>query len=175
MDWDRLVGRILPYVVIGVLGSVAVFIYFGGHSLAIDAIAVGLGLAGGAVTAYFIYHSLEQERNIGFMDGEEVILRSMGPKTHVVLLSIGEQDYPFEPVRASIYLTNIGILAEAQGSGETTVYIPFDKMTEFGPDQNGIRIRYVNINAVFAEALIFVEDRDDWIQTMAKMLNARAL
>jgi hypothetical protein len=90
-----------------------------------------------------------------------------------VVSSIGDEDFPFEPHRANIYLTNIGLLAESPGVGEAIVYVPLDKITEFAPYQNGIRIRYVDINIQFAEVVVYVEDRNAWIQTLANVLNAR--
>jgi hypothetical protein len=174
MDWRAGVDRLIPYVILVVLGGVAVYVYLEGGSLTLDAITVLTGVAGGAVAAYFIYKSLEQEKALEFHGEEEVILESKSSKSYVVVVSIGEQDFPFEPLRVNIYLTNIGILCEPPGSGESEVFIPLDKITEFAPHQNGIRVRYVDINIQYAEVLLYVDDKNRWIQTLASTLNARA-
>jgi hypothetical protein len=166
--------KLLPYVIILVLGSLAVFVYLTGRSLTLDVITVVIGVAGGVIAAYFLNFRLSQEKKLEFHEGEEVILQSTDTKSHVVILSIGDEDFPFEPIKANIYLTNIGILAEPPDSGEVVVYVPLDKITEFAPHQNGIRIRYVDVNIQFAEVLLYVDDRDTWIQTLANQLNAVA-
>jgi len=86
---------------------------------------------------------------------------------------VGEQDFPFEPVRANIYLTNIGILCERPSSGESEVYVPLDKITGFEPHQNGVKVRYVDVNVQYAEVILYVDDPGRWIQTLAATLNAK--
>ena len=174
MDWRSALDRFVPYIVILVLGAIGVYVYFMGRSLTLDVVTVLIGIAGGVIAAYFIHQSLEQERTLEFLGGEEVMLESKGHKSYVNILSIGDQDFPSEPISANIYLTNIGILCEPPGAGESDVYIPLDKITEFAPHQNGIRIRYIDVNIQFVEVLLYVDDRNKWIQTLATTLNARA-
>ena len=174
MDLKTDFDKLIPYLLMLVLGAVGVYTYLNGRSMTLDTLTVLVGTAGGAVAAYFIYKSLEQEKTLELHPDERVILESKSPNSYVVVTSIGEQDFPFEPVRANIYLTSIGILCEPPGSGESDVYIPLDKITEFAPHQNGIRVRYVDVNIQFTEVILFVDDRDKWIQTIASTLNARA-
>ena len=174
MDADTVIEKLLPYVVIVVVGSIAAAIYFLGSSLTIDAMIVLAGIAGGFLVSYFIYLSLSQEKTLEFAEGEEVILASTDPKTHVVLMSVGEHDFPLEPVKANIYLTNLGIICEPKGTGETAVFVPIEKITEFSPHQNGLRLRYVDVNIQYAEIVVYVDDRENWIQTIASMIGAKA-
>ncbi len=173
MQAQEVLDRMLPYMVLGILAGFVGLIYFMGSSLALEAIVVSGGVAGGSVMGYYIYKSLGQEKSLEFAEGEEVIMSSTSPGSYAVLLSVSDQDFPFDPVKANIYFTNLGIIAEPKGSGEVGIYVPLEQVTEFSAQDNGVRIRYLDVNLHTAEVLFYVENRDLWLQTLADTLNAK--
>jgi|GEM_PF-6786314 len=141
-----------------------------GPRFGIDLLLFAVAIISAFIGAYFIYIHIDQERNIQFFEGEDVVLTSTSDNNYADPLSFGDQDIPLEPIKANIYLTNVGILAERKGSGEAAVFIPHDMIREYSPYQNGIRIRYVDENMIFNEVLIIVDHREIWLQTMAGLV-----
>jgi hypothetical protein len=167
---DFLMSHLLPYIVILAIGGVAAYAYFyGGPKFGsmLEMVGIALGIA----SVLFIYRQIDQEKSLQFFEGESVILKSESGKSFAMLTAIGDQDLPLEPIRANIYMTNLGILAEKPGTGEATLFIPVDRITDFSPHQQGIRIRFADVGHPYAEAMIFVDDRNAWMQKMWETLN----
>jgi len=171
---DRMVGGILSYMVVAALVAVVIVFYFLGSSSTIDVLMEVIGVAAGVVTVHFLWRSLNQERVLAFFDGEEVRLKSEGRRTYVVVTSVGDKDVSLQPLNATLYLTNIGVVAEKPGSGEVILFIPLDRISDFGPNQGGIKVRFVDARHQYSEALLFVDDRDAWVDGMGKAMQARA-
>jgi len=170
-DMDHLMRLFLPYFVIFTAAAFILFVYYSGPSMTLDVIMSVVGVVAGVVVVYFIYRSLEQEKSLQFFEGEKVILTSTSPRTYAVITALGDKDISLQPIRANVYLTNMGIIAERPGTGEAALFIALDMINDFGPDGKGIRIRYADPQHPFAEAMIFVEERDRWLQTLATRLN----
>ena len=163
---DKTFGRMLPAAVALAVVAFGLVSYFGFARLGWDVIVEGVGIVLGLVAVLAIYESLEQERNIQFFEGENVILKSDTAKTYAVVATIGDHSVPLSPFKATIYLTNLGVLAEPTGSGEAAIFMPIDRITEFVPFREGIRVRYVDVKHMFVEVVIFVEDRGMWMQAL---------
>jgi hypothetical protein len=163
---DKWVSFLLPYVVMAVVVVMGLYIYFQGASAGFDVIMEAAGIAGGALAVYLMYTKMGQEKNLQFFDGEEIILKSSGDKTYLVITSVGDTDIPLEPIKATIYMTTLGIIAERPDAGEASVFIPIDGIKEYAAYQRGIRIRYVDPRYSFAEAMLYVEDRNAWMQKL---------
>jgi hypothetical protein len=172
---DVLMGTLLPYLVMLIVGIFILYVYYMGSSLTLNLVMEFIGIIAGAVSVYYIYQSLGQEKNIQFFEGERLLLKSTTPNTYVVVTSLGDKDVPLNPIKSNIYLTNIGIIAEPPGTGEYAVYIPLDMITDYSMKQNGIRIRYHDTYHRFIEAMIFVDDKDAWIRSLSSMLSQRML
>jgi hypothetical protein len=169
---DRLTNFLLPYVAMTVVGVMAVYIYFRGSSVGFDVIMEAAGIALGILAVYFMYIKMGQEKSLQFFDGEDVLLKSSGEKTYLVIPSVGDADIPLEPIKANLYLTNLGIIAEKHDAGEATVFISLDGVKEYAAYQRGIRIRYVDPRYSFAEAMLYVDDRDAWIQKLNEIFRS---
>ncbi|MBD3388603.1 MAG: hypothetical protein GF416_06000 [Candidatus Altiarchaeales archaeon] len=174
MDFDSIIGRALPYVAIAVLLLALSYAYLSGPSLKFEALALGFGVVAGIVSAYYIYLSISQEKTLELHEEEEIILRSASPSSHFVIVSIGEKDFPFSPTKAIIYLTNLGLMAETSNSGEASLFIPLDRISEFAIHQNGLRVRYMDVNLQFAEVMLYVDNPVAWLEKLAEVLNERA-
>jgi len=172
-DIDRLMGSNVAYLVVFFLAVVVVYAYATNAFVRLDVALELVGIIAGIGAVFVIYKNIDQEKNIQFFQGEKVILESKTPKTYAMLAALGDVDLPPEPIRANIYLTNMGVLAERPGTGEAAIFIPLDRITDFGPEQAGIRIRYVDVRYPFAEALIFVDDRNRWMQELFDVINGR--
>jgi hypothetical protein len=156
---DRLMGLTVLAVMVGLVG----FIYLFGGVLGLDVIAVVVGIAGGLISVVALYGYFNQEKTLYFPEDEKVLLKSSGGGTHVVFVNIGEQYFPLNPIRADLYLTNIGVLAEPPGSGESILYIPHHRITDLVPYmENGLKVRYFDVNDQFSEVVLYLENRDRW-------------
>ncbi|MFH1055258.1 MAG: hypothetical protein V1744_04090 [Candidatus Altiarchaeota archaeon] len=171
MNTDRLLGKMLPYLVLLVMALIALYLYSIGSSATLDMFMVAAGVGLGLASSYVIYHSISNERQVDFFEGEKVILRSTDPKSYVVLTSANDQEAPLKPVKSTIYLTNLGLLFEPPDSGRVIVFIALDTITEVAPYKNAIRIRYMDPVLSSAEVLIYVDNRDAWVQTIQGMLS----
>ncbi len=171
---DRMVGSVLGYMVIAALVGVVVVFYFLGSSSTMDVLLEVLGVAAGVVTVNFLWRSLNQERVLSFFDGEEVRLKSEGARTYIVMASVGDKDVALQPLKATLYLTSLGVVAEKPGSGESVMFIPLDRISDFGAKQGGINVRFIDVKHQYCEALLFVEDRDSWMDGIGRALAARA-
>jgi hypothetical protein len=170
---DKAAGRLLPWGIIAGGALLAAVAYFAGPSLTLDVGTIILGVFAGLVAAYFIYRSLEQERTLTFFDGEEVRLTSSDTKTFMVIIAQGDKDLPLQPLRATLHLTNLGIIAEYPGAAEAAAFIPLDRIVDFDPHQGAIRVRFMDVKHQYAEALLYVDDRDLWMRTLADELAKR--
>jgi len=171
MDLDRVTAKVMPYLAIFALLVLVVSLFLLGGSEISKLLIPLFGVSAGVVASYYIYLHLEQEKKVDFMEGEDVLLESTSSRSYVVYKSVGEQDLPFEPVRVNTYLTNLGILCEPPGSGESVIYVPLDKITEFRPHNNGLLVRYVDVNFQYAEVLLYVGDVDKWMRELNSQLN----
>jgi hypothetical protein len=170
---DGAVSKLLPYAVIAAVSFLVFIIWAQGVSALMSVFVEGAGVAGGVVAGYFIYLSLSQEKNIQFFEGERLILRDATGRAYVVLSAVGDKDVPFQPIRSTMYLTNLGIVAEAFGSGEVAAFVPLDMITEFSHYQGGIRVRYRDPKHAFLEVFLYVEDKTAWLQALNDALNQR--
>jgi hypothetical protein len=169
---DKLTGFLLPYVAMTVVAVMALYVYFQGPSVGFGVFMEAAGIAGGILVVYFMYVKIGQEKTLQFFDGEEMLLKSTGNKTYLVITSVGDRDIPLEPIRANLYLTTLGITAERPDAGEAAVFIPLDGMKEYAAYQRGIRIRYVDPRYSWAEAMIYVDDRDAWMLKLNEIFRA---
>ena len=126
-------------------------------------IAIISALAG----AFFMFRTIDQERNVQFYEGEQILLSSTSSTTYACQLSIGDQDLSLEPMNANIYLTNLGILVERKGTGEAAVFIPIDMIREYISFQNGVKVRFTEPNMMFNEILLIVDNTNIWMDTLA--------
>jgi hypothetical protein len=167
---DGSFSKVIPYLVI--LGGAVFFaiVWVSGASLGITVFMQGVGVMIGLVTVFFMYRSLSQERQLQLFDGEQQVLQSEGAKTYAVVTALGDRDVAFSPVRSTIHLTNLGIVVESGASGETALFVPIDKITEFAAYQGGIRIRFLDVKHAMIEVMVYVEDRDLWMKTITDML-----
>lgn len=129
-----------------------------------------LAISSAAFGFFFLFKTFDQEKKIQFYDNENVLLTSTGDNNYVVLKSVGDRDVPLAPVSANIYLTNIGILCEKKGHGEAILYIPLDSVVNFSMHSNGLLFRYYVTNSQINEAVIFVDDKDEWINVLSSMV-----
>lgn len=168
----------MGFMVVVCLAVVAFFIYTsasqvgGSYSQGVMSLDLMLMLSVFAVSipvTYVMVKSLEFERNIQFYDGEEVILESKSSGTFVAILSMGDQDVPLEPIHCNTYLTTMGISAEPKGSGEIALFIPRDTIRDFGAHRKGIAVRFMDINGMFKEALLMVDNRNAWLSELARV------
>ena len=163
MNFQGIIDKVANFIVFGAILGFLAIIYLFGSVMGLSTIAVLLGTVG-------LYYNYNQERSLFLPEGEEIIFKSTG-NSHLLFVSIGEQDFPMRPVRVDLYLTNIGVLAEPPNSGETILYVPHYRISEFIPyKDNGLRIRYFDINDQFAEVQIFLKDRDAWADKHLKIL-----
>jgi hypothetical protein len=168
--FDKMVSGAMTYVVIAALAILVIILYLTGSSLSMKLITAAIGITGGLFGAYFINKSLDQEKNVQFFQGEQIILESKTPKTYAAISALGDQEVPLEAIKANIYLTNLGVLAERQGSGEATLFVPLDLMTDIAPYHQGLRIRAQDPRNQSIEVILYIEDRERWIREITDQI-----
>jgi hypothetical protein len=77
--------------------------------------------------------------------------------------------FEYDPVKVDLYLTNLGIIGEIPDTGKLSFYISHDSILEYSPHEAGILIGYLDANSQFSESIIFVEDRNAWINSMYEL------
>ncbi|MFH1402810.1 MAG: hypothetical protein ABIH11_00900 [Candidatus Altiarchaeota archaeon] len=171
MNLNFMSGRFSGVIMLALLACLVFFIYVFGSALDMGVIALIVGAFAGVLSIFGLYNYFNQEKKLYFPEQEKVLLTSSGNSSYVVFVSIGEQDFPLNPIRSDIYLTNIGVLAEPPSSGESILYIPHYRITELVPYRdNGITLRYFDVNDQFAEVILYLQDRNQWVDRHLKLL-----
>ncbi|MFH0862954.1 MAG: hypothetical protein V1875_08000 [Candidatus Altiarchaeota archaeon] len=173
-ELDRLVSGALGYAALGSLVVLVALLYFAGSSLSVQLITMAVGVFGGLIGVYFLNRSFDQEKNLQFFEGEKIILESKTPGTYAVVAKLSDRDIPFEPIRSNIYLTNLGILAERQGTGEAALFIPLDMITDVSPSREGIRVGAVDPRNQNMEVVLYLENRDAWLREISGQIDRLA-
>jgi len=155
-------------LVIIVLSILMMFSLFSSVTF-VDIILVVIGLGIGLFAAYVMFHQFSQERAIQFFPGENLILESRGPRSYVVIQYLGNVAFKEEYVKADIYLTNLGTMAEIPGTAKPVLFIPHDTVIEYQPHDSGIIMHYLDHNNQLCEARIYVEDRNAWMNALFSM------
>ena len=168
---DKLVGGALTYAAIGALAVLVGFLYLLGSSVSVQLIAIVFGVFGGLIAVHFLNRSLDQEKNVQFFEGENIILESKTPGTYAVVVRLGERDVPLEPIQCNTYLTSLGILAERQGTGEAALFIPLDMITDISPSREGIRVRAADPRYQNIEAAFYLQNRDVWLREIGNQID----
>ena len=134
-----------------------------------------VGVVLGVFASYILFHSFTQEKTIKFFPGESLILKSSGPGSYVTIKHIGDKTFEDDPLKADLYLTTMGIIAERPDSGTAILYIPHDRVLEYTSYESGIMIRYMDVNYQFSESIIFVDNRNGWINAMGSLYSNRRI
>lgn len=157
------------YMLVIIVFSIILMISLFSSITFVDIILVILGLGMGLFAAYILFHQFNQERSIHFFPGENMILKSTGPKSYVVIKNLGEHVFQEEHIKADIYLTNLGIIAEIPDTAKPLLFIPHDTVIEYQPHESGIIMHYLDHNNQLCESMIYVEDRNAWLNTLYSM------
>jgi len=163
-----LIEGIIYILVVVAICFVLLISYFSSLTF-INVLLLIIGTVLGVVASYSLMHSFEHEKTIKFFPGEELILKSSGNGSYVLFKHIGDKVFEYDPMKADIYLTNMGIIAEIPESGQMMLYIPHDRVIEYVTYEAGILVRYLDTANQFAESVIYVEDRSAWINSMQTM------
>jgi len=158
--------KVVSYLTAVIVLSILFLLSYFSYATFFDIILLIIGLGLGAFASYILFHSFTQERTIKFFPGEQLILKSSGPGSYVVMKHVDEKAYPPEPLKSDLYLTNMGIIAEAPDTGRSILFIPHDKVLDYAPYETGILIHYLGLNNQFSEARIYIEDRSAWINAI---------
>jgi len=171
MNKDALFQRLIPWVIMCAVAALVAFYLYAGPTMYLDWIFLLMGVLAAIVSVYLLTQRMGQERKMQFYDGEQVLLTSHDSRSFALVTSIGENNVNQTPINATIYLTNMGIIAEPPGTGEIALFIPLDTIHDFTGSQNGIRVRFTDVKHGYTEVLLYVDNRDQWLTTLNGIFN----
>ena len=136
-----------------------------------DFMLVAIGVGGGLVISYLLFHSFNQQNHVILAEGEEVLIDSSGCGAHIMVRRIGEEN-PQSVLEADLYLTNIGIIAQDPRMHELILYIPLDTIAKADLEGKGIKINYFDEyhNEVAQIVLMVGKSHDEWVRNIVAYL-----
>jgi hypothetical protein len=171
MEYGRLIKPLAPYALMAFGGALVLLAGYFEYLSAFDTLMIFLGTVVGLASAYHLLHSFGQDRRMQFYEGEQVILTSSSTSTHAIITHVGDAEINLSPLRGTIYLTTLGIVVEPPDTGFVGMFIPLDQIQNFTRQNNGLLIRYYDLNRGITDSVLYVDNIQDWMLALTRLLS----
>ncbi|MBD3262098.1 MAG: hypothetical protein GF334_10615 [Candidatus Altiarchaeales archaeon] len=161
------------YLLISAVAGLALLVvFFSWYSIPyFDFILVFLGVAGGLIASYILYHYFTSEKKIPLAEGEEILIDATHGRDHLLLSFTGEESTPQQVISADLYLTNLGVLASDPLTEQTMLYIPLDRIHQADIVEGGLKLSFMAETGDWGEAVLYPQTGFDfWAQKIHESL-----